>query len=515
MKNILKFIFHITLTLVISSTLIFSSFAVPVKKAEARSGALATEFSNLRISFLQTIGNVSSAATAGATTGNFLKENMLDGIGWAIAKQMVSAMTRSLVNWINSGFQGSPAFITDLNGFLLDALDSVAGEYISGLGGIGEFICSPFKLDVRAALSINYAQARSGMPSGPTACTLTGIRDNIENFMQGTVDSMDQWISVTSNPQNTPYGAYLEAEAKLNARLVNEAGQQIQIANWGDGFLSKKICEAVNGGTSGTSNGHCTITTPGKVISEALTFQLSTGPRSLIEADEINEIISALINQLTLKAMQSISGLLGLSGGTGYTDYNYDDGSGASSTRAYIDAAFEQATASSTVIVRIDMDDALATEQSFLTLINSAISAANSKLIALGATTTATSSATSTITIGGLLTGTGSSSTSTPLTINLNDGLLPTTSASVTITDLYGLISEAQDYKVQVNSNISDIATIISAYDNADANATASRSADAIRLDVVLEYIDLKNYGNLTKITVVETKRVEWSQLLQ
>ena len=157
-------------------------------------------------------------------------------------------MTKSMVNWINSGFQGSPAFITDLNGMLLDALDTTAGEYIKSLGGIGEFICSPFKLDVQVALQINYAQTRSGQASGPTTpmCKLTDIEDNIEGFLNGIGDNgWQDWISITSNPQNTPYGAYLEAEAQLHAKLVNEAGQQLTIANWNQGFLSKKICESV------------------------------------------------------------------------------------------------------------------------------------------------------------------------------------------------------------------------------------------------------------------------------
>ena len=143
-----------------------------------------------------------TGVSAANSTSQFIKENLLDGIAWAIAKQMVSNMTKSLVNWINSGFQGSPAFITDFNGFLLDALDQVAGTYIQSLGGIGSFICSPFKLDVQAALSINYAQARSGMPSGPTACTLSGIKDNIQNFMQGTMSGWGHTVHTSKPKQN-------------------------------------------------------------------------------------------------------------------------------------------------------------------------------------------------------------------------------------------------------------------------------------------------------------------------
>jgi hypothetical protein len=196
-------------------------------------GMQITQQAELAVSAVKnTITAANTGITAGATTG-LLNKELLDGVAWMVAKQLMSQMTQSLVNWINSGFQGSPAFITDLNGFLLDALDTAAGEYIKSLGGIGEFVCSPFQLDVQAALSINYQQARSGMPSGPTApaCKLSDIENNIEDFFTGVSDGgWQEWLEVTSNPQNTPYGAYLAAEAELDIRLKNEAGQEIEIA---------------------------------------------------------------------------------------------------------------------------------------------------------------------------------------------------------------------------------------------------------------------------------------------
>jgi len=320
-----KFNFNSLIALFLVALFAFSPLVATVTFAGGGLGR-ATEFTqrqnNLELAADVAVNTATAASTAaiqGFNLQDFTKEFTLDGIAWAVAKRMVSQMTQSLVNWINSGFQGSPAFITDLDQYLLTALDEVAGAYIANLGEIGEFICSPFRLDVQAALSIKYAQARSGMPSGPTApaCTLSGVAENMDGFLSGFVNSdLSDWFTITSNPQNTPYGAYLEAEAKLQARLINEAGKELQIANWGDGFLSNRICNAIEGSNSQ----QCTISTPGKVISEALTFQLSTGPRALIEADEINEIIGALMNQLTLQAVQGINGLLGLSGGTGYTD---------------------------------------------------------------------------------------------------------------------------------------------------------------------------------------------------
>lgn len=440
------------------------------------------------------VSAVQNTLTAVGVTSLVTKE-ALDGIGWQIAKQMVSSMTKSLVNWINSGFQGSPAFITDLNSFLLDALDTAAGEFIKSLGGIGEFICSPFKLDVQAALSINYAQARSGMPSGPTgpSCKLSDIKNNIEGFLSGGgSEGWEDWLSVTSNPQNTPYGAYLAAEAKLNIKLKNEAGQEIEVANWGQGFLSKKVCEAVEGKPASKGK-NCKIVTPGEVISKALTFQLSTGPRTLIEADEINEIIGALINQLALQAMQGINGLLGLGGNSNYTDNSFNG-------KSYLDAAVAEETTTDTSALKSQMNTALATEQSYLTLINSSIARASSTLASRGLSPTGAPQA-----------------TSSPTNVS-------TQGASSSA--LVSLIAEASVAKILVEQNITKLSVLITTYDNATttkasstsprttASSTAGKTANAIRNDAVIAYVNLLGTGTLTSSATVARKRVSWAILI-
>lgn len=340
MKKIFQYCTTLVIVFTFTTVVTFSGWVIPNHKAEA--GGLAniaqetTQWANNAL-----LGSISgtSAANAAANVANFARENVLDGLAWSIAKQVVSSMIRSLINWVNSGFQGSPAFVQDLKQHLLGILDQAAGQFIQSLGGIGEFICSPFRLDVQAALSINYARARSNMPSGPTEgmCTLTGIQSNIENFLSGTVDSMDQWLQVTSNPQNTPLGAYLEAEARMNVALRNAAGQEVELLNFNQGFLSRRICEGINGQPSQEGQ-NCRITTPGQVIADRLNHALGAGQDALIEADEINELIGALLSQLANMALQGINGLLGLGGNSNYTDPTIAGGEGS-----YLDAMVKQA----------------------------------------------------------------------------------------------------------------------------------------------------------------------------
>ncbi len=471
-----------------------ATVAVPYDNALAagRLNGNATESTLQRVaasskitSVQSTIGAGGAVVTAANTTGLFVKDNLLDGIAWAVAKQMVSNITRSLINWINSGFQGSPSFVTDFKQLLLDSLDQVAGEYIKSLGGIGEFICSPFQLDVQAALSINYAQARSGMPSGPdqNLCTVTGIASNIENFLSGTAENWGQWFEVTANPQNTPYGAYLAAEASLNVRLRNEAGQEIEIASWGDGFLSKKVCQAIEG----TDKEDCKITTPGQVVSEALTFQLSTGPRSLIEADEVNELIGALLNQLVLQAVQGLNGLLGLS------ESGYGGGSGS-----YLDALVNEGAALIDYTpYKKEMDEALAREIQMLALIQKTYDVASSTYAQQNNTQ-------------------GTSTTTFPPEVD-------------------AIIDEANEIINRASNNLAQLSVLINRYESASTTAaeliannqatstpatSTTRAGDLnarineIRQEVILDYLALKSSGNLTTEAFIAQKRTEWQTTL-
>ncbi len=373
---------------------------------------------------------------------------LADTIAWQVAKQMVSNMTRSLINWINSGFQGRPAFIQDLNQFLIDALDNVAGEYIAELAG-SDFICSPFRLDVQAALTINYQQARSGMPSGgdESMCTATGIVSNIENFLNGTINSWDEWLTVTANPQNTPYGAYLEAEAKLNARLVNAAGQEIEMADWGDGFMSQSVCEPVEGGGE-----TCTVSTPGTLINEALSFQITTGPRSLIEADEVNELIGALVNQLALQMVNGINGLLGLS------QRNPSTG------RSYLDNAVADVPDIDLTPYRTELDAAHAREVAFLTLIDATYASA-----------TANHASTSSSTVA-------------------------------------GIVRELETLRPQVVANIASTSALRNRFIN--ATSSTGTSTDSIYQRIVIDFLALKSNGTLHSQAYVDSRREYWRLVL-
>ncbi len=287
------------------------------------------EIQLLWINIQDTLSAGYNAITSWATDNLWVKEYVLDGIAWAVAKAIISSMVQSLVNWINSGFEGSPMFVQDLEGFLTNAADMAIGDYLNELGGIGSFLCDPFKLDIQVAIALQYQQDRVNQTA--PKCTLTGIVNNIEGFMSGVQGSFNEggwndWFDITSKPSvYTPYGAALAAQSGAKIRVLNTKGEEAAKLEWGGGFLSGEICEMVSG--SGTTKEECFISKPGKVIQEALSFNLDSGRQSLVTADEIDEIIAALLGQLANTALTGAAGLLGLSGGTGQTYTGFSSGS--------------------------------------------------------------------------------------------------------------------------------------------------------------------------------------------
>jgi len=260
------------------------------------------------------------------TTSLNRKDTILDGIAYAIEKTLIRAITQSVVDWINSGFQGNPAFVTDLEGFLLDVGDRAAGAYI--YGSDLAFLCSPFKLQIQISLLTSRSRQR-------VKCRLSDVVGNIQGFLTDSnvrLQTLDQWTTLTSDPFSNPYGAYVATQATLDARVAGARFIEGKKLDFGRGFLNftqETNCQmypasrapAGNTGRSVTGVGDgsavrvCDVVTqtPGSVIEQQLNNVLGSGQRQLELADEFNEIISALMGQVAKQALTGAGGLLGLS----------------------------------------------------------------------------------------------------------------------------------------------------------------------------------------------------------
>jgi hypothetical protein len=260
--------------------------------------------------------------------GNFVpnvagqtKDYGLDAVAWTLVNVVIERMAASTVNWINSGFEGSPAFVTNPSAYFTDIGDKIAGQYIFSNPNLN-FLCGPISAKIRLALAQNYLNERVWQ------CTLTEVGRNIEDFMDDFSNGgWDSFFEITQNQHMNPIGAYLQAESEMFEQIASEKDLADKDLLQGKGFLSYKKCKenATKICMGVDASGNCAdydcaeadkeTLTPGSVISDQLNNVLNTGNNKLAAADEINEIVSALLNQLINHVVGGIgSGLRGLSG---------------------------------------------------------------------------------------------------------------------------------------------------------------------------------------------------------
>lgn len=342
MKFLTKTISSILLVTFISSNVLFG-FSITAHAQAGEILAVPTKDAALR-----------STSCGVAIFGICVPFTSLDSFAWFAAKVIIQQLTADLVNWINSGFDGNPAFVDNPAGFFTNIVDEQIGLMIEQSADLN-FLCSPFSIDIRLALAFKYRPFKKKV-----TCTLTEIISNSKGAIEGasingfTAGDFKQggwpaFISMTTEPQNNIYGAYMEAENELSIRIGNKELLRRDEINQGRGFLSWKKCTKyadqeteIEGGyttdpetgaqmpiaggssssdtdaqaaASGTNDRVCVseqTQTPGSVIESSLETQLGTGVRQLELADSFNEITNALvaqlINQVLTKGLRAASG---------------------------------------------------------------------------------------------------------------------------------------------------------------------------------------------------------------
>lgn len=293
----------------------------------------------------QNLTLVESGISAVKNAAIVTKEYILNTLAWEVANLAIESITKSTVNWINSGFQGSPAFVTDLNENLSGVSDTVAARFFDELSS-QRIKTSPFQDKVLDAVRLGY-YLRTSPDSFYTRnpYTLDRVSANDAAFLKGDFSQggWDAWFETVNNPNNNRYGAEMLANQALEDAVSSATGARLQELSWNRGFLQwcgdeisveADAAEAESLEQEDQCVGKQTRT-PGSVISEQLNDALGSGMERLIVADDFNEIIGALLNQLAAQVLGGGSGggLTGVSrpssgGGSSFLD-TASQGSGA------------------------------------------------------------------------------------------------------------------------------------------------------------------------------------------
>jgi hypothetical protein len=295
----------------------------------------------------------SSANAAGATLSGassfstFFNDCILKPLAITMARTMVRNISNSIVNWINGGFEGKPGFISDFRGLVTQTADQAIGNFI--YGSDLKFLCQPFSVKIRLQLATKYQRAFQE----EVRCTLSSITGNVNSFAKNNGGvGWNNWLEITTQPQNNQYGAYLIAESELASRIQSQLDQVNSALNRNGGFLDYKVCDAqasdretqaevserIARANQEISNGDSVdqsrlsptprcktggrVVTPGSLVNDQAKKVLGGWSDQLNLATEIDQIVGALISHFADKMISGAQGFLGLSSAGGYARSN-------------------------------------------------------------------------------------------------------------------------------------------------------------------------------------------------
>lgn len=218
------------------------------------------------------------------TGSNKMVSCILQPLLTQLIRQLLQHMTDSIVNWINSGFNGNPAFLTNPDGFFADIADQATGAFLAQSGPL-QALCSPFGLDIRLNLALNQSNTLrqrytctlstiiTNLQKGPKVSVGVGSSANgatIGSIQNGSILgnssalSVNGWsingfgndfsqggwpafIAMSTEPQNNIYGAWLMAQSDQRDAIEAKQKAANNDLNRGNGFLSWQKCTTIDG----------------------------------------------------------------------------------------------------------------------------------------------------------------------------------------------------------------------------------------------------------------------------
>lgn len=230
------------------------------------------------------------------------KECFLDGLTVRLREVLIEELTASIVDWINSGFDGNPMFITNFGDFFAEVGDEAVGRFLEDeeLDGL----CNSF--EVKFAITQDYYSSYRDQ----ARCKLSDVIDNLDDFTSGNYRSGGGrngfWELISGRSDH--FSERFDANEEAAEQAISEQREAERLTR--NGF--KPECKSDEKGEVICDE----VETPTEIVEQGAK-DVTSGPlRQLEMADEIDEIINALLGQLQKQVLGG-GGFRGLSKSSG------------------------------------------------------------------------------------------------------------------------------------------------------------------------------------------------------
>ena len=234
MPRFRKIIASITITsLLFFPTIAHADFSSSISAGiiGCASGTLGTLAAN---GISKLLGGLKGVPTTNATLDNAKK--CLDSAAYNVGKAMVADMTKSTLNWVNSGFAGNPLYTQDVGSYLKTIKNEKLKSFLTDVQTSNPI----FGNDLRSIITqqvTGKSDGRLGKPMNTPEAQ--EYRSFMNDFTHGGWDSL---LGITQNPNNNPIGAYFSAIDKVSTQIDTAQNQTTDEINRNNGFLDMKKC---------------------------------------------------------------------------------------------------------------------------------------------------------------------------------------------------------------------------------------------------------------------------------
>ena len=278
-----------------------------------------------------------------------------DAVAYCIVNTMIIYIADSTIQWINTGFEGNPAFLNNPDQFFEDLANREKAAFLQNLAyGVNSSVCGVFKSSVVTAILSRYGKNQqmygnpqqgyqnggyngantAGMNNGTGGYTGGGTATNgaypngtngtaggtgyngvtgasgmplnicpfdqnpgqLNTFVNGNFSAgggWNSWFQVSQGSMANPYDTLFSANDRLNNQIQAVQISQNRELTWNNGYLSFRKC---SNGEKDKSK--CPITTPGTVIQNQLNETLNLGKNRLVLAEKFDQVVTAVLDQL-------------------------------------------------------------------------------------------------------------------------------------------------------------------------------------------------------------------------
>lgn len=200
-----------------------------------------------------------------------------DGIAFCSKQIFIAYLQASIIDWVNNAFNEAAVWVEDLEQTLNDAANIAFKE------AIGEVtLCANVKLNVELSALANLL--RTERAPERKGCTVSFDR-TYNLILTGQAFDYNRFYNITNDPSASAIGGYLGVESRFTTLRNKYEKVVLTELDWFDGFWPWK-------------DQYGRTLTPGNVIEQKIMKVISWNEDNLILADEMDELIFMIFNQL-------------------------------------------------------------------------------------------------------------------------------------------------------------------------------------------------------------------------